>query len=45
MKLIPALHYSTLLAERRRMETKICRYLNCESHIYLGVPRNTNAKA
>ena len=26
------------------LEPKICHYLNCESHIYLGVLRKSNAK-
>ena len=42
------LRYSTILAQRRRMETlklKICHYLNFESHIHLEVLRKTNAKS
>ena len=26
------------------LELKICNYLNCESHMHLGVLRKTNAK-
>ena len=38
------LHDSTDLAQRRRMGTKICRYLNCEN-IHLGMLHKTNAKS
>ena len=42
------LHYATILAQRRRMETlklKICHCLNYESHIYLGMLRKMNANS
>ena len=42
------LNHSTVLAQRRIMEAlmlKICHYLNCESHIHLGVLRKINAKS
>ena len=44
------IHYNTVLAQiiRRRMEAlelKVCDYLNCKSHIHLGVLREANAKS
>ena len=43
----PALHYSTVLAQRRMktLELKICHYLNCESCIHLSVLGKTNARS
>ena len=41
------LHYSHILAQRRRLETlklKMCHYLTCESHIHLGMLRKTEGK-
>ena len=41
------LHYSTILAQRGRMEAlklEICDYLNCESHIHLHALHKVDAE-